>query len=693
MLRYKVHLLAILATIVLMATETAVFAGSFRIVQISDAHIQSTGEHVQHLQSIVSEINALPTKPDLVLSTGDYTNIGAPIEYEMYRDLLSKLTMPVYHAIGNHEVKWSSWGKAGNEQFLHQKLYYSFNHKGIHFIAIDSTVWLSHNSFIDPQQLKWLAEDLKKTGKSMPVVLFYHHCPNYIMNGPAFLNLLRPYNVKLALVGHEHTWGRYVRNGISFQLDEAAYDGDGYYRILDFSDTEIKSYKKEVGKAPVADGVIKLNSVKNPMHLISPRRNSHKNGAFDVIVESATPMQKMEIAIDGRYQNTSKLDDGRYTSNFNADIIPGRHIITARGTDSTGSEWLQSVPITTGDTGREIWRFMAQGAIQRSVTVKDGQVFLGCSGGNVYCLDASSGRQRWKTNAGADVISQIAVDNGVALLGVTDGSFIAISAQTGKLIWSTKLGSPIQSSPAVQNGIIYTGGGNDSFYAIDAATGKVLWSTATGGMIQATPLIRDDKVFFGNWYYNFFCLDAKTGKPVWKREIGQWLGLSPGSSNPSAYGESLFFATFPYPANAPDLFCVDMKTGKDIWTYQTAGEENGCGECSPIVKGDSVFVNTANGNLIRLSAADGKEIWRSKIGQSSSTSSPIAADGKIFTCGTSGLLRSFDENTGKSIWAYSTGNGYIYGSPTYWNGSILVPSLDRSLTCIRDDMPGSSGRE
>ena len=687
MLRFRVHLCIILLTIALMTVaRTANATGSFRIVQISDSHIRATGLHCDHLQSVVGEINGLSTKPDFVISTGDSTDRGDEIEYKSYMDIMSGLTMPVYNAIGNHEVAWSSLGKTGYERFTHKKLYYSFDHKGVHFVSIDSTMWIEGNCFLDQQELTWLADDLKKIGKNMPVVLFYHHCPNYVLNEPDLLNVLRPYNVKLALVGHEHTWGTFIRNGIHFQLDSAVFEDDGNYRIVDFNDSEIRSYRKEVGKAPVADGVINLAPAKNPVKVVSPRSNSHKNGVFYVVAESVSPMQKMEIAIDGRYKPAAMLKDGKYEVSFGAGIVPGRHIVTARGTDSAGREWLHSIPITTGNMERETWRFMASGGIQRTVTVKDGLAFFGCIGGDVYCLDASNGKQAWKVNVGADVISEIAVDHGVAYFGVTDGTMCAVSAKAGTRLWSRKLGDyPLLASPVVLDGVIYTGGGNGAVYALNASDGKTIWSAPTGGMMQVVPLVCNGKVFFGRWDCHFYSLDAKTGSPAWTIDVGQWMNLSPARCNPARYGDNVVFTAFNYPATAPDTFCVDMNTGKQVWAYQAAPGETGCGENSPCISGNNVFVNTANGSLIKISAADGKEIWRSPIGQNCSTSSPVTAGGKVFSGGQSGLLRAFDEKTGKSAWAYSTGCGFIYGSPTYYNGTILIPSMDGSLTCVKSD--------
>ena len=49
-------------------------------------------------------LKALPRKPDLVIATGDLTDCGLVEEYEVLRDILKSLSMPVYLVPGNHDA-------------------------------------------------------------------------------------------------------------------------------------------------------------------------------------------------------------------------------------------------------------------------------------------------------------------------------------------------------------------------------------------------------------------------------------------------------------------------------------------------------------------------------------------------------------------------------------------------------------
>jgi len=71
-----------------------------KIVHISDLHF---GHHDPVLaQGFADDINAL--NPDLVVASGDFTQIGTKEEFEQAREFLDKLTAPVFAVPGNHDV-------------------------------------------------------------------------------------------------------------------------------------------------------------------------------------------------------------------------------------------------------------------------------------------------------------------------------------------------------------------------------------------------------------------------------------------------------------------------------------------------------------------------------------------------------------------------------------------------------------
>ncbi len=162
----------------------------------------------------------------------------AEMEFNIFDECSKDFGLPVYHTIGNHDiVGWSSKGKvpANNpnygkriftERFGEGKTYRSFDHKGWHFIILDSLGQAKDTpdyiGYIDREQMEWLQADLKQTGTKTPIVIVTHvpflstmdqtlvgidkPVPPYglVTNFFEFRELFNPYNVQLILSGHGH---------------------------------------------------------------------------------------------------------------------------------------------------------------------------------------------------------------------------------------------------------------------------------------------------------------------------------------------------------------------------------------------------------------------------------------------------------------------------------------------------------
>lgn len=92
----------------------------FRIVQLSDLHLGSLGEHYPGISKLVREVNAL--KPDLIVFTGDMVNNFAS-ELLPWKDILRQLSAPYgkYAVTGNHDYgDYSQWpDEKARQQNLH----------------------------------------------------------------------------------------------------------------------------------------------------------------------------------------------------------------------------------------------------------------------------------------------------------------------------------------------------------------------------------------------------------------------------------------------------------------------------------------------------------------------------------------------------------------------------------------------
>lgn len=664
----------------------------FSIAHLTDTHITSGGKFQKNLSNILSEISTASPKPAFVIVTGDQTEMGFTEEYEEFTSLTCSLAIPVYNVMGNHEAKWSNWGKTGASRFWKQDPYYSFSHNGVHFVGLDSSMWLEHHGLLGGKQLSWLKDDLKQTGTTQPVVLFFHHGPGFLGDENELIDAIRPYNVCLILVGHGHQFHTWKRDGITLQMTQAAMNAPGGYRILEFSKNSIRSYKKLAGSPAKLDEEIALKRQPSPLKLLSPTPQSLLESSFQIRAQwSATASNttsapsRLEYLIGETTGALASSGNGFYEGQLQWQGTPGWYTLKVRATDPSGMEWTQSACVRLQGASREAWRVQASGAIQAPVTLDSGRLFFGCLGGDVYCLEAKTGRVVWKHNVGADVLTQIAVQEATACAACGNGKLVALDASTGAPRWEYQTDGPLQGPPSLYQGKVFFGSGDCSFYALDAATGKLSWKLKTARMTQSRPLCQDNTVYFGCWDRHFYALDAQSGALRWKTQIGQLIYFSPANSHPACDGKRILVAATPWHAGDPDIFCLDTTTGAILWKRRNPGEKSQCAFNSPCVAAskDRFFIASLAGELFCMDTAQGKELWRAQTGQEAYDNSPVASGTSVYLGGLQGKVFAMNAATGQKLWSYSVGEGQLFASSTLGADLLFVPSMDGWLSALR----------
>jgi len=112
-----------------------------------------------------------------------------------------------YASLGNHDSREQRYYKPFN---MDGQLYYSLNapKQDVRFFALEST-------YMDQDQLKWVENELSKSGEKWKIAFFHHPLYSSARTHGSTLKLrevLEPlfikYNVSLVLNGHDHTYER-----------------------------------------------------------------------------------------------------------------------------------------------------------------------------------------------------------------------------------------------------------------------------------------------------------------------------------------------------------------------------------------------------------------------------------------------------------------------------------------------------
>jgi 3',5'-cyclic AMP phosphodiesterase CpdA len=152
-------------------------------VQISDTHIGFNKDANPDVNGTLSQsieiVNAMPEQPALIIHTGDITHLSKPAEFDLAQQLLSGLRTTELHTVpGEHDTTdatvteyFNRFGKASSN-----KGYYSFDHAGVHFIALINVLQFKPGGLgtLGSDQLAWVAADLKGRSSSTPIVVFAH---------------------------------------------------------------------------------------------------------------------------------------------------------------------------------------------------------------------------------------------------------------------------------------------------------------------------------------------------------------------------------------------------------------------------------------------------------------------------------------------------------------------------------------
>lgn len=185
------------------------------------------------LRNFVQKMNG-SFKPDFVVQGGDMiqdTNIVEDKKnYKKGLAILLKLNCPIYHLVGNHELKYLSI-KYLKETLKYKKLYFNVDHKNFRFIFLfTKRFYPSKEIKLGSSQIKWLNQKLNTDKK---IIIFSHHSlvkvntrgnfwfnerPDltFIKNYHQFLDTVAGKNVKLAFNGHLHWNKKVVVNGVHF---------------------------------------------------------------------------------------------------------------------------------------------------------------------------------------------------------------------------------------------------------------------------------------------------------------------------------------------------------------------------------------------------------------------------------------------------------------------------------------------
>lgn len=361
----------------------------------------------------------------------------------------------------------------------------------------------------------------------------------------------------------------------------------------------------------------------------------------------------------------------------------------------------------------------------------------------VACFDAETGKMLWKqlfNDFLSDVVylryanssPTIDAETGNIYIQNSSGIFAALSPD-GKILWKHSMMEEYgrmtfpnnrTASPLIDKDLVITRGittawgaygpPGDRFYAFDKKSGELVWSSAPG-------VIPQDNTFSHPWLSflngkrvmysacgdsSLICINARTGEPLFRTPVAK--AGAKGGINASVVEykgniilthESENIDTSEVGRMAAFKIPTEIKppspvAPQDFETKELEQWRNPVGALasSPILIGDRIYQVNGTGDLAAVNAADGKVLWKKKLGIEQRQSSPFYANGLLYVAmyvaaadGKAGGGAATGDTAGDGeLFVIKPGDkdaeilsrtilvGKCYGSPTGYNGKIYV---------------------
>ncbi len=212
---------------------------------------------------VVRDLNA--EAPEFIINKGDLTDVYETYRLRAYREAVRGLEPPTHCIPGNHD-------HLRNENFVEdwidfagtERVYRSFDHKGIHFVLLD-TCWTGEQKrgFLGQRQLAWLADDLDANAAKRTLIFAHHPVNGEVEEGRVahdyleFQKLIAKFpGVQAVFSAHVHR--NYVTTsdltpGVPYVETAAVIQYPMGYNVYEVTETGIKQVFKKLSDVSLSE--------------------------------------------------------------------------------------------------------------------------------------------------------------------------------------------------------------------------------------------------------------------------------------------------------------------------------------------------------------------------------------------------------------------------------------------------------
>ncbi len=318
------------------------------------------------------------------------------------------------------------------------------------------------------------------------------------------------------------------------------------------------------------------------------------------------------------------------------------------------------------------------------VAVDGDRVFAAGHRGEIAAFDLHTGRLLWsKRTKKEGYAGGPAVGAGLVVVGSSEGDLVALNETDGAARWTTRLNGEVLSAPAISDRLIAVRTGDGKLHGLSTKDGRELWAQeeqvprlSLRG--TARPVLSGEFVLCGFDNGKVAAVNMGDGSIQWSTTIAPPHGktelerLDDVDASVRVSGEDVYAIGF-----QGRVAMLALDTGQIWWSHE-ASSYRGLG-----LDEGSLYVATADGEIVALRRRTGAELWRQKALLHRGLSAVVETDTSIVTADFQGYVHWLDKATGAVQARVRPSKVRISNPPVAKGNMVLVVDDKGRLTAYR----------
>lgn len=229
--------------------------------------------------------------------------------------------------------------------------------------------------------------------------------------------------------------------------------------------------------------------------------------------------------------------------------------------------------------------------------------------GELVALSPEDGDLLWKRELGERIFAGVGGDAKRLYLVTREAELLALDRDGGGELWRAPLPTEVLSAPQSNGSMVVAQTIDGRVLAFDSRSGDSLWQydgvvPVLSIRVAAAPLVGKDIVIAAFASGKLIALTADSGQPVWQYQLGQPQGRTELERLVDIGGQPLVLDTALLAVGYQgQLALIDVRTGQEIWARKASSLY------APAVADNTIYLASANGDLVALRGSDRREIW------------------------------------------------------------------------------------